>query len=61
MSAWPPRSTHWLLERVLPPGDFRAVLLRDLEEELAARGGSRFWYWRQVLALLPRLLWARWR
>jgi hypothetical protein len=54
----PPRAAVWLLGRALP-GDARASIPGDLEEEyavIALRSGWRaaVWYWAQALRLIVR-------
>ncbi len=59
--ARPPRIAARLIERLAPPSD-RAELLGDLHERFLDRldafghRGARIWYWRQTVALAPRLL-----
>jgi predicted permease len=47
----PPRFAEWLLRRMVGGRDADAVA-GDLRETLEARGGGRFWYWRQALSCM---------
>lgn len=47
----PPRMAETFLRRLVP-GREGEIIVGDLREEFAFRGGGRLWYWRQVLSCL---------
>ena len=54
------------LLRAVAPGEDRAAIIGDLDEEFrrraaTSRTAARAWYWRQALACLPPALRLRWR